>query len=461
MNRLFGKFSQVHLVGIGGIGMEGLARFLYAKGVRVSGSDMGGSRALSLLRADGFAVYVGHAESQIGQADLLVYSAAVPEDNVEIVAARRRGIATIGRAELLGELSRNTRTLAVAGTHGKTTSASMLAAILRRAGLEPDVLVGGGIEGRVQAELGGGEMLVVEADEFARSFLHLHPDIALITCVDAEHLDCYGSLEEVQRAFVQFLQRLPFYGCALVGGDGLVGEAVLAEVERSCLSYGLAEHCYYRIAEVVQRPWGSQFDLSCDGDLLGQIELQVPGLHNVRNATGAAATALRMDVDFADIRAALAAFKGVDRRFQHMGDAGGICVVDDYAHHPAELAATLATARGNGRRVFAVFQPHLYSRTRDFAVDFARELAVADRVVLTKIYASREAPLPGVDARLIELALRERGYEQVEYVPEVGALVEYLARECQPGDLVLTMGAGDIGEVAEALVGALGGEILR
>ncbi len=457
MKTFYERFALVHLVGIGGVGMEGLARLLRAQGMCVTGSDMSSSRALSLLREDGFEVFAGHVAKQVGAADLLVYSAAIPEDNAELVAARQRGIPCVSRAELLGELSRSRYALAVAGTHGKTTSAAMLAAILRVAGQEPDVLVGGWIEGRAQAEKGRGQILVVEADEFARSFLALHPDMVLVTCVDAEHLDCYGSLREIERTFAQFIDRLPFYGIALVGGDGLVGKAVLEGTGRRCKTYGLEASCDYRIEGVQERSWSSRFTLSSAGKIWGELELQAPGLHNVRNAAGAAAMGLEFGLEFADIAAALAAFKSVDRRFQLKGEVGDICVVDDYAHHPAEVAAALAAARTSGRRIVAVFQPHLYSRTRDFAEDFARELARADRVVLTEIYPAREAPLPGVDGRLIEKALCASGYAEVEFVANVKDLAPCLAAQCRAGDLVLTMGAGDIGEVAGQLVDALSG----
>jgi len=451
------RYPSMHLVGIGGVGMEGMARLLRAEGICVTGSDMSSSRALNLLREDGFEVFAGHLAAQVGTADLLVYSAAIPEGNEEVVAARKRGIPCVNRAELLGELSRSRYSLAVAGTHGKTTSSAMLAAILRGAGRQPDVLVGGWVEGRAQAEKGRGQTLVVEADEYARSFLTLYPDMVLITCIDAEHLDCYGSLREIEQTFVQFIDRLPFYGIALIGGDGLVSNAVREETHRRCKTYGLGAECDYRIENVQERKWGSRFALHLHGRVLGEVELQVPGLHNVRNAAGAAAMALELDIAFADIAAALATFESVDRRFQLKGEVDDICVVDDYAHHPTELAAVLATARASGRRVIAVFQPHLYSRTRDFAEDFARELTRADRVVLTEVYPAREHPLPGVNGRLIEKALRGAGYTEVDFVEDVGALAQHLARQCQPGDMVLMMGAGDIGEVAEELVGVLYG----
>ncbi|MCE2449487.1 MAG: UDP-N-acetylmuramate--L-alanine ligase [Candidatus Latescibacteria bacterium] len=448
MKTLFDQYRRVHLVGIGGAGMEGLARLLAAKGCVVSGSDQADSPSVALLRQEGFAVAVGHDGQLVQGVDLVVYSAAVPADNPERQAAAHEGIPTASRAEVLGELSRAPLTLAVAGTHGKTTTASMAAAILRRAGLDPQVLIGGWINGRPQAESGSGEVFVVEADEFAGGFLHLYPSLALVTSIDAEHLDYYGSLEALERAFGQFLARLPFCGRSVLAGDGLVGERVLADLQRPHQTYGMAGDNDYRIAELEERTWGSRFALCFDGQKLGEIEL-------VRNAAGAAALTCALQVEFAVIADALEQFGGADRRFQRKGEFAGVLVVDDYAHHPVELAAALAAARQSGRRVVAVFQPHLYSRTRDLAAAFACELAVADYVVLAAVYAAREAPLPGVDSTMIEEALRASGYKTVAYLPDREQLVAHLVDICRRGDLVLVMGAGDIGETAGELIAAL------
>lgn len=449
------QLLSVHMVGIGGAGMEGLARILAARGCRVSGSDQADSPTLALLRQEGFAVQVGHDRSAVEGVDLVVYSAAIPADNPERSAAAQLGIVAASRAEVLGELSRAPFTLAIAGTHGKTTTASMVAAILRGAGLEPQVLVGGWLAGKPQAELGRGEILVVEADEFARSFLQLYPNLALVTSIDAEHLDCYGDFAALEQAFSQFLGRLPHEGHSLLAGDGLVGEGVRSDLTRPHRTYGMEIDNDYQIADLEERAWGSRFALCFEGQQLGEIELQVHGVHNACNAAGAAALAHEMEVDFAAISAALQQFGGVDRRYQRKGEIDGVLVVDDYAHHPAELAAVIAAARQSGRRVIAVFQPHLYSRTRDFAADFARELAAADHVVLAEIYAAREAPLAGVDSGLLAAALHSRGYESVDYVPDRNRLVPHVAELCRSGDLVLGMGAGDIGEAVEELVATL------
>ena len=389
---------------------------------------------------------------QLGEADLLVYSAAVSEDNVELAAAAERGIDCASRAQVLGAMSRERRTAAIAGTHGKTTSAAMVADILQRADWQPDILVGGEVDGRIRASVGRGEWLVVEADEYARSFLELYPEVALITCVEADHLDCYTGIIEVEQAFVAFLQRMPFYSVALLGGDGLVSQRVVEAAGRRVLTFGQLAGNDYQIVDVVLDAWSSRFGLRYAGDALVDIELGVPGIHNVRNAAGAVALAHQFGVDMACCRAALAQFRSVDRRFQLRGDVGDVRVVDDYAHHPSEVAAALATARASGRRIVAVFQPHLYSRTRDFADAFARALAEADRVVLAAIYPARETPIAGVDATLIERALRGIGYDEVDYVEDGTALVSHVINVCRPGDIVLTMGAGDIGQLAGLLV---------
>jgi len=455
MKPLFGKFARVHLVGIGGVSMEGIARVLRELGCRVTGSDRSASRAVEKLQEEGFEVHVGHRAAQVQGAELVVYSAAVPGENEELVEAGRLGIPVVGRAELLGELTRSHFTIGVAGTHGKTTTASMVASILRQAGLQPSVLVAGWLDGRTQAELGRGELFVVEADEFDRSFLRLYPRLALVTGIDAEHLDCYRDLAAVEDAFVQYLARLPFYGHGVLAGDGKVEERVLARLERPFFTYGLGEKNDFRAEDIHSRPWGSCFGVVRGREKLGEIELRVPGEHNVRNALGAAALVHTLEVDFVSIARGLRDFAGVERRFEKKGEIGGVLVIDDYAHHPTEVAAALATARDSGRRVVAVFQPHLYSRTRDLCEDFARELSAADQVFLTEVYASREEPLPGIHAGLIVQAMRKRGYGPVEFVPLKDHLPDHLLPACRPGDLVITLGAGDIGRVAAELVDKL------
>lgn len=456
MKPLFRRYARVHLVGIGGVGMEGLAYVLQAMGCRVSGSDRSPSRAVDQLRRAGMEVGVGHRAEQVQGCELVVYSAAVPADNAELVAAGQLGVPAVGRAQLLGELTRPYWTIAVAGSHGKTTTSAMMAAILRSAGSHASALIGGWMDGRVAAWLGEGDLFVVEADEYQRSFLQLRPQGAIVTTIDAEHLDCYRDLGEVEDAFQLFLSGLPFYGHCVMGGDDPGVRRLLPRMERPVFTYGLGSENTVCAADLQSQPWGSSFAVVCGGVEQGRVELRVPGLHNVHNALGAAAMARLLEIDFAAVAEGLGTFSGVGRRFERRGELGGILVVDDYAHHPTEIAATLEAARGTGRRVVAVFQPHLYSRTRALVREFAQSLQAADQVFLAAIYGAREEVQADVDAGQIAQAMRAAGYGQVEYVPVLDELLAQVVACCRPGDLVLTMGAGDVDRVAEGVLAALG-----
>ncbi len=456
MKPLFQKFSQVHLVGIGGVGMSGLANVLRQLGCRISGSDRSSFQGVEGLRQEGIEVHIGHRADQVQGADLVVYSAAVASDNEELVQARRLGVPVVRRAEVLGEFTRSYFVIGVAGSHGKTTTASMVASILVEGKLKPSMLIGGWVEGQVQAALGRGEFFVVEADEYDRSFLSLYPSAAIVTTIDAEHLDCYRDLDEVQEAFLQYLKRLPFYGHCLLGGDDPGVLDIGEHIDRPHFTFGLKTTNDYRAENIQHRAWGSCFEWSLRGECLGLIELVVPGEHNVRNALGAAGLAHSLGVDVEAIEAGLRVFAGVERRFEKKGEVEGILVIDDYAHHPVEVAAALAAARNCGRRVVAVFQPHLYSRTRDFLEDFARVLQQADQVLLTGIYGSREAPLPDIHAGLIAQTMGRQGFEEVEYIPCLGQVATRLLEICRAGDLVVTLGAGDIDRVGAELLEALG-----
>jgi len=448
---LFRRYEHVHLVGVAGAGMEGLARILHAMGCRVSGSDRCASRLLTTLRRDGIDARLGHVAEQVNGADLVVYSAAVPEDNAELARALDLGIPVVGRARFMAELVRSHYSVAVAGTHGKTTTASMVAAVLDLAGLDPSVLIGGWTVGGPQAALGSGDLFVIEADEYDRSFLELSPQLALVTNVDSDHLDCYDSMEAIRDAFEQFLDRVPFYGGVVLNGDDAGSLSLSAPAGVRPLTYGLGEGCDIQAASVVLNAHGCSFELRSQGEALGEVVLGVPGLHNVSNATGAAALAL--DVPARDILAGLASFEGVVRRFELKGVlANDIVVIDDYAHHPTEVSAALDTARGTGRRVIVAFQPHLYSRTRDLAPEFARALLAADAVFLAPVYGAREAPQPGVDSALIAAAMEAEGRTGVVLADTLAELPQMVRSAAQPGDLILTMGAGDIDSVADVLV---------
>jgi UDP-N-acetylmuramate--alanine ligase len=448
---LFASFARPHFVGIGGAGMEALARLVAAMGCRVSGSDQQPSAVLSGLQRDGFEVRVGHAVDAGSEADLVVYSTAVPEDNPELVRARQRGVPLVSRAVLLGAVSRQFLTIAVGGSHGKTTTASMLAAILLRAGWDPGVAIGGWRDGTPQARLGRGRHFVVEADEFRRAFLELAPSWAVVTNVDAEHLDCYADLAAVEAAFAQFLGRLPFYGHAVVAGDGLVGDLVVAGAPVPVSTFGMDPANTWQAAQVELAPAGSRFEIRRRGEPVARVELQVPGAHNVLDALGAAAIALHLGVAAEPLTAALREYAGAARRFEVRARTAGVTVIDDYAHHPTEVAAALAAARGRGGRVLAVFQPHLYSRTRLLHGQFSAALKDADEVFLAPVYGAREQPEPGVGSQLIAAGLRRLGHTGGHLLPAGDEAAVTVLGHCAAGDTVLVMGAGDIDRLATDL----------
>ena len=461
--------AHVHLVGVGGVGMEGLARLLMQLGCRVSGSDRESSPALDNLEADGVAVQAGHSEDAVGYGvDLVVYSAAVPRENPELAAARLHGIDTVSRAGLVADLSHSFRTVAVAGTHGKTTTASMLFEILRESGCDPSGLIGGRKEGRALAGLGSGEFLVLEADEYDRGFLHLKPWMALITNVEAEHLvDTYRSEEEVVDAFAEFAAGTPAGGRLLINGDDPGCRTVSRRLAgKSVTTFGADPSNEYRTREIELAAGGSRFMLATDSRTRDAVEITVgvPGRHNVMNAAGAAAAAHSLGVDAEAIRSSLSGFTGVERRFEIKGEAGGILVVEDYAHHPTEVGAAIEAARVMKRPVAAAFQPHLFSRTRVFLQQFAAALMAADRVFLTDVYGARESGAEGGSADTLRDAMVQRGYGPVQYTPNKLDLPAAVASACDPGDLVLFLGAGDIGEMAERTVDLLarqtGSEVL-
>lgn len=445
----FGRYGRVHMVGIGGAGMEGLARILVQLGCVVSGSDRDDSAVLEGLRREGVTASCGHAAANVHGADLVIYSAAIPEGNDERVEAGRLGLESMGRARAVGRLLQGVAAIAVAGTHGKTTSASMLASVLTAADIDPCVLVGGAIAGKVQARIGAGRFFVTEADEFDRSFLQIEPEVALVNNVEAEHLDTYEDAESLHAAFGQFLSSTRRQ--AIVNGDDPGVELSMASTTSTVntLRFGFRDHNDYRAEAIELHGSGATFVLRRDGRSLGTIVLNVPGLHNVMNATGVAATADSLDVPLEAIHRGLSQFRGVDRRLQIKGEVGGVLVMDDYAHHPTEVRAALDSVARLGRRVITVFQPHLYSRTRDFHEAFAQALRSSDKVLLAPVYGSRERPSDGLDSQAIEASLRASGFTAVELVPERDRLLRRMSEVCESGDLLLTMGAGDIGSLAD------------
>ncbi len=456
---------RVHFVGIGGVGMSGIAEVLHNLGYDVSGSDRTDSPTTRRLAALGIRVDLGHAVEHVENADAIVVSSAIRADNPELLAARQRRIPVVPRAEMLGELMRFRRGIAVAGTHGKTTTTSLVASVLAEAGLDPTFVIGGQLTAvAANARLGTGEYLVAEADESDGSFLMLSPMIAIVTNIDADHLENYeGDFGKVKKAFADFLHRLPFYGLAVLCIDNAEVAELARETTRSILTYGIASADADVRAENL-RQQGAQmfFDLVLPGaDAVVPVMLNLPGLHNVLNALAAAAVAWQLGVDAAAIQRALAQFQGVGRRFQARGelalDAGRVALVDDYGHHPSELAAVFAAARGGWpeRRLVVAFQPHRYSRTRDLLDDFAKVLSEVDVLVLTEVYPAGEAPIANADARALARALRARGKVDPVVIDHPRELKNVLPALLRDGDQLLLMGAGDIGAAASELA-ALG-----
>ena len=447
------RLRKLHFIGIGGAGMSVLAEVLASWGFSVSGSDGQESEALDRLRGLGMCVAAGHAAGNVQDADAVVYSSAVPVANPELSEARRRGIPTVKRAEMLGEALRGKYTLGVSGTHGKTTTTTMLGRIWLTAGRHPTLLAGGTARGdeNLSALAGKGEAVIVEADEFDRSFLSMRPAAAIIGNIDSDHLDCYGTLDAVRDAFVEFANGMPFYGLVAANRDDEGVRSVLPRLTRKVVTYGLAEGADYRAVEVCADGTGMAFAVESRGKRLGEIGLLVPGIHNVYNALGASALSLEEGVAFADVAKALKGYPGVRRRFEFRGDKSGVRFYDDYAHHPTEVAATLQAARalvaasGKGRLI-AVFQPHLFSRTQQLHGEFARSFRECDVLFVTRVYGARENPIPGVEGDLIANGAKAGVLpaDQVHYIADLETLPKAVAAVAVAGDLVLTMGAGDI-----------------
>ncbi len=456
---LAGKYKRIHFVGIGGSGMAPLARVFHDAGCTVTGSDLNRSAATRWLEAAGIAVYEGHRAENVGAAELVVISSAVPAANPELAAARERRLPVMKRAEVVGALTRERKTIAVAGTHGKTTTSAMAALILRRAGLEPTFLIGGDV-----ADLGGsghlgrGDWLVAEADEFDGSFLRFAPRVAVITSIEADHLDYYGSLEAVVDAFAAFAALVPPEGAVVGCHDDARVRAVLRGVAARPLTYGLGEGAQWRASAVQLDEAGSRFLVQRGEETLGMVALRVPGRHNVANALAALAATQEAGVPFVAACEALAEFGGAARRFEIKGVARGVTVVDDYGHHPTEIAATLAAARTKRpRRLWCVFQPHTYHRTKSLLQEFARALEAADVVVVTDVYApaGREVDTLGVSAADIVAAMH---HEHAHYVGGLAEAVEFVAERLEAGDMLITMGAGNVFRVGEEVLARLGNE---
>ena len=462
---MLGKTRRIHFVGVGGIGMSGIAELLANLGYVVSGSDARRSAVTDRLESLGVTVRIGHAAANVGDADVVVYSSAVRPDNPEVAEATRRRIPVIPRAEMLAELMRLRFGIAVAGAHGKTSTTSMVALVLERAGLDPTAVIGGRLSAfGSNARLGRGEYMVAEADESDRSFLKLSPSIAVITNIDREHMDAYGSFADLQQAFIDFANKVPFYGAVVACADDAELSRVMPKFKRRVISYGIdsAEAGLAAIG-VTLEGYGSRCTVEhrerrggAGSTTLGELTLAVPGRHSILNALAAVAVGLELDVPFAKIAGALAEFRGAERRFEQRGVINGITVVDDYGHHPTEIAAVLAAARaGKPKRIVVAFQPHRYTRTRDLMDEFGAALATADEVVLTGIYAASEEPLPGITIEALAGTVNQRRSSPVHLVAKLEDMAARVADIARPGDLVITLGAGSIASLAGQLVAEL------
>jgi UDP-N-acetylmuramate--alanine ligase len=457
---MFRKARRLHFVGVGGSGMSGIAEVLVNLDYTVSGSDLAVSPVTERLEQLGARIHHGHRPEQVHGADAVVVSSAVGEDNPEVIEARRRRIPVIPRAEMLAELMRLKHGVAVAGAHGKTTTTAMIAEVLTRGELDPTVVIGGRVGSLSSgAKLGHGEIMVAEADESDGSFLKMKPTIAVVTNIDREHLDYYRDLDEIRDAFTQFLARVPFYGAAVVCIDDANVRAILPEIDRKVITFGLSEEADVRATAVEVRGFASSFVVHAGKARLGEVQLSVPGRHQVDDSLAAIAVALELDVPFDTIAAALAEFPGVDRRMQRRGEALGASVLDDYGHHPTEIAATLAAVReGFASRTVVVFQPHRYSRTQALLEEFGASFSLADRVIVTDIYAAGEAAIDGLDGATVADALVRHGHPSVVYEPSLQAIPGLLRNTIRAGDVVLTLGAGDVWKVGEELIRSAAGD---
>jgi UDP-N-acetylmuramate--alanine ligase len=454
---MFSSIKKVHFVGLGGIGMSGIAEILLDQGFKVSGSDKALSEVTERLQSLGAEIFEGHRAGNVREdVDALVYSSAVPLDNPEVLEAQRRKIPVIRRAEMLAEVMRLKYGIGVAGTHGKTTTTSMISLVLMEGGLDPTVIVGGKLSGLggTNARLGHGEFIVVEADEFDRSFLSITPTVAVLTTLETDHLDCYRDLDDLKGAFVQFGSKVPFYGFIVLCLD----EPALQDImpmfnKKKIITYGLNPQADLEAVDISHKQDTATFTVLRNDIELGTVTLQVPGNHNVQNALAAITVGLELNIPFEKAKAGIEKFAGVYRRWEKKGEVGGITVYDDYAHHPTECRATLSGAKaGWRRRLVCVFQPHLFSRTRDFYEEFAKAFLQADVLVVTDVYPAREEPIQGVTGELIANAARQYGHREVYYVEDKRTVAGFLKGIVRKGDVVITMGAGDIWKYGEVFL---------
>jgi len=454
---MFGKVKKLYFVGIGGAGMSGIAEILYNLGYHIEGSDHSSSEVTDYLQSLGMTIHGEHRADNLQNMDVVVISSAVGEDNPEVVEARRQGIPVIKRAEMLGELMRLKFSIGVSGTHGKTTTTSMIGKILQHGNYQPTLIVGGVVaELGTGASLGKGDYLVAEADEYDRSFLSMFPTMAVVTNLEGDHLDCYADMDDLINSFLSYMNRVPFYGSVVISADDKRLSALQPKITRHYATFGFSGDADYRAVEVSLGPGRSTFSVYHHNDLLGEIILHVPGRHNIANALAAVAACRELEVPFTAIADGLLDFSGVERRFEIVGEINGIMVVDDYAHHPTEIRATLKAAKEvYNRRVIVVYQPHLYSRTRDFTSEFADALSMADKCLLVDIYPAREKPIEGITSEVIMRQAHGKGIGDFRYVGSKDNAPEEVAKVAQPGDIVIIMGAGSITRIKRQLLQAL------
>jgi UDP-N-acetylmuramate--alanine ligase len=453
---MFAKIQRIHFVGIGGIGMSGIAEVLLNLGYKISGSDLKSTAVTQRLTTMGAQIFASHSAENVTGADVVVTSSAIVRDNPEVTEAARLHIPVIQRAEMLAELMRLKYGIAIAGMHGKTTTTSMVAAVLAAGGLDPTVVVGGRVDAMgSNARLGKSHYLVAEADESDRSFLKLSPILSVVTNIDREHMDCYRDMQDVEDTFVDFMNRLPFYGMVVACADDAPLRALLPRVKRRVVTYGTSEDADFHVETATQTPGLNQFQVryknrtTQQNENLGAFELHVPGQHNVLNATAAIAVGIGLDISADHIREALKSFRGVDRRFQQKGIVRGITVVDDYGHHPTEIRATLSAAKQAGfARIHVIFQPHRYTRTQLLMNDFATAFADATTISVLDIYPASEPPIPGITAEALAKKIREQGQRAANYAPTFAAAIQSTIKAAQAGDLILTLGAGNVSQLA-------------
>jgi len=451
--QLYKKYRHIHFVGIGGIGMSGIAELLINFGYQVSGSDLRQTDITRRLQTLGATVYIGHDEKQVEGADVVVVSSAIHEDNPEIIAARQSArIPVIKRAEMLAELMRLKYAILIAGAHGKTTTTSMIATVLSRGGIDPTVVIGGKLNAwRTNVKLGQGEFLVAEADESDGTFLLLSPTIAVVTNIDAEHLDFYDDIKDIQNTFLEFINKIPFYGQAIVCLDDENIQEVIPRVKKPLVTYGFTSQADFQAREVKISGLTSHYKLFEQGKELGEIALNLPGRHNVLNSLAAVAVARELEMNVEDIQAGFEDMTGVERRFQVKGEKNGVLVIDDYGHHPTEIKEVLSTMAEcyEGRRRVVIFQPHRYTRTQALFKEFTKAFYQTDVLVITEIYAASEKPIEGVTAEKLAESIREHGHGNVVFLRSFSEILEYLAENTRERDVVLTLGAGDILKVGE------------